>query len=156
MHFASGFVTLLVAASVSASGPVHEMNGVGYDTYCCTTVTSYSLSCSRGRCSNAPCWSCIISPGKIESIKYCMSEVGGNKSLCCKKPERKFWIRFRMGRSLVCTDARTLQLPPVSPTGNAPILDDEVKCEKETEEGGDGFEMELRKREPDYDETDMV
>jgi hypothetical protein len=34
--------------------------------------------------------------------------------------------------------------------------DDEIKWETETEKTGDGLETELRKREPDHDETDMA
>jgi hypothetical protein len=94
MYFAGALATLLAAASVGATGPVYGMDGVakyptcpdGYDTYCCMTVTPYSHSCSRGRCSNAPGWSCVIGPGKVESMKYCMNEVGGNKNPYCKKP----------------------------------------------------------------------
>ncbi|CAH0041320.1 unnamed protein product [Clonostachys rhizophaga] len=168
MYFASALATLLAAASVSASGPIYGMDGIakypicpdGYETYCCMTVTPYSHSCSRGRCSNTPGWSCVIGPGKVESMKYCMNELGGNKDPYCKKPGYENfgsvlrWTGGSFKPMLEPSNYRQYLRPGMHPPWVP--SDDEIKWETETEESGDGFETELRKREPDHDETDMA
>ncbi|CAG9983973.1 unnamed protein product [Clonostachys byssicola] len=168
MYFASALATLLAAASVSASGPVYGMDGVakypicpdGYDTYCCMTVTPYSHSCSRGRCSNSPGWSCIIGPGKVESMKYCMNEVGGNKGPYCKKPGYENfgsvlrWTGGSFKPMLEPSNYRQYLRPGMHPPWVP--SDDEIKWETEGEKNKDGVDTELRKREPDHDETDMA
>ncbi|ORY68471.1 uncharacterized protein BCR38DRAFT_507377 [Pseudomassariella vexata] len=60
-----------------------------YDTHCCMTAEPISNGCKRGKCTNKPGWTYASGLGKVESIKYCLTEVGGNDSSFCKKPGYK-------------------------------------------------------------------
>lgn len=57
-----------------------------YETYCCHAVAPYSKFCINGECLAEPNWMCVLGPGKVESIRYCAEEVGGDKVPFCKRP----------------------------------------------------------------------
>ncbi|VUC20749.1 unnamed protein product [Clonostachys rosea] len=167
MHISSALAVVLAAAGFGASGPVYSKNNVarypvcpwGYETYCCMTVAPYSTSCRGVKCTSGPGWSCILGPGKVESMQYCMNEVGGNKNPYCKKPGYENfgtilkWEGSSFTPMLKPSDYRQYLRPGM----NTPWVpsEDQIRWEGEKKKEEE-LESELRKREPDLDETDLA
>ncbi|KAH8807939.1 hypothetical protein F5884DRAFT_349915 [Xylogone sp. PMI_703] len=133
-----------------------------YETYCCMTVVPYSNSCSGGKCTNNPGWSCVMGPGKVESMKYCLKEVGGNKDAFCKRPGYEYfgsvlkWTGGSFEPMLQPQNYRHylragMKAPWVPPRGA--IRWEEEEDESETTEPE---REELRKREAVFGDTDMA
>lgn len=101
MHIASLLLPLLAATGTTANGrgftlpqdlgvdnepATYPLCPEHYDTYCCFLVTPYTNSCRRGRCTSGLGWTCAAGPGKVDSIRTCLEEVGGNMRAFCKRP----------------------------------------------------------------------
>lgn len=83
----------LGVAPTDTDGTVNEESyplcPANYDTYCCFTVVPYSNHCRRGRCKQEYGWSCLSGPGKVDSIRTCLTredQEAPKMSAYCKRP----------------------------------------------------------------------
>lgn len=97
MRVTHAFVALLATAGVGAQGQAAELDTRDTqrypvypehydDSYCCMTIVPYTNKCRKGRCEYAPGWRCFFGTGKVNSIRQCEVEVGGDTDAYCKRP----------------------------------------------------------------------
>lgn len=96
MHATAIIATRMAATGVSAmpdTGPDltdtkrYPICPENYDTYFRMDGIPFVRLCSRaGICITQRGWTCVSGPDKVDSIRYCLEEAGGDMKAYCSRP----------------------------------------------------------------------